>query len=369
MLLATIDETETATAVNPASESPSDSPVSRTPGFEPPVLRVMEPRKPSLPDKVVQLQDHRARQRDSLTPGEQAAFQEIARKLDPLGLRAKVEQSLTPSEPPALRSEPAPQPPKAPETPQPAEPIAVVPSPPSEAALAAGDDRDCILAPSAWKNPISPKELMVARDILAAGNAGRAEVVTGQAFTDSGLKQREDLDEYRVIHFATHGIVTPPQKKCPAQPALLTSFGGQGSDGLLTFREIFDLKLNADLVILSACDTASKASTAATREAGLSSGGDVELDGLVRAFVAAGGRTVLASHWPVPDDFNATQRLITGLFTAPAGTPVATALRLSQQKLMDDPATSHPFYWSAFAPIGDGSVPVVRKAPQAIAAR
>ena len=67
----------------------------------------------------------------------------------------------------------------------------------SEAALAAGDDRDCILAPSAWKNPISPKELMVARDILAAGNAGRAEVVTGQAFTDSGLKQREDLDEYR----------------------------------------------------------------------------------------------------------------------------------------------------------------------------
>lgn len=241
--------------------------------------------------------------------------------------------------------------------------------PPSEAALAAGEDRDCILAPSAWKNPISPKELMVARDILAAGNVGRAEVVTGQAFTDSGLKQREDLDEYRVIHFATHGIVTPPQKKCPAQPALLTSFGGQGSDGLLTFREIFDLKLNADLVILSACDTASKASTAATREAGLSSGGDVELDGLVRAFVAAGGRTVLASHWPVPDDFNATQRLITGLFTAPAGTPVATALRLSQQKLMDDPATSHPFYWSAFAPIGDGSVPVVRKTPQAIAAR
>lgn len=128
------DKAETAAAVDPAPESPSDSPVSRTPGFEPPVLRVMEPRKPSLPDKVVQLQDHRARQRDSLTPGEQAAFQEIARKLDPLGLRAKVEQSLTPSEPPALRSEPAPQPPKAPEAPLPAEPIAVIPTPPSEPA-------------------------------------------------------------------------------------------------------------------------------------------------------------------------------------------------------------------------------------------
>ena len=68
-----------------------------------------------------------------------------------------------------------------------------------------------------------------------------------------------------------------------------------------------------------------------------------------------------ASHWPVPDDFNATQRLITGLFTAPPGTSTATALRVSQRALMDDPATSHPFYWSAFAAIGDGSAPVIRK--------
>ncbi len=95
-----------------------------------------------------------------------------------------------------------------------------------------------------------------------------AQIVTGEAFTDNAVKARTDLDQYRVIHFATHGIVTPPQARCPAQPALLTSFGGSGSDGLLTFREIFDLHLDADLVILSACDTASKASTAATREAG-----------------------------------------------------------------------------------------------------
>jgi CHAT domain-containing protein len=243
--------------------------------------------------------------------------------------------------------------------------------PPAAASARAGilDDRDCVLGLSAWAHPISPKELFAARDILEARNAGQAQVVTGAAFTDTDLKTRSDLDQYRVLHFATHGIVTPPQRKCAAQPALLTSFGGDGSDGLLTFREIFDLHLDADLVILSACDTASKASVAATREAGLSSGGDVELDGLVRAFVAAGGRTVLASHWPVPDDFNATQRLIGGLFTAPPGTSVADALRLSQRALMDDPATSHPFYWAAFAAIGDGSVPVVRKAAPAIAAR
>jgi CHAT domain-containing protein len=78
---------------------------------------------------------------------------------------------------------------------------------------------------------------------------------------------------------------------------------------------------------------------------------------------------VLASHWPVPDDFNATQRLITGLFTVPSGTSIVDALRVSELKLMDDPQTSHPFYWAAFAAIGDGSLPVVRKAPPPLAAR
>ena len=54
-------------------------------------------------------------------------------------------------------------------------------------------------------------------------------------------------------------------------------------------QEVFDLHLDADLVILSACDTAGKASLAATQQAGLATGGDVALDGLVRAFVGAGG--------------------------------------------------------------------------------
>jgi CHAT domain-containing protein len=228
-------------------------------------------------------------------------------------------------------------------------------------ASASAEDRDCVLSLTSWAHPISPKELRIAGNILAANDPGGAQIVTGDAFTDTALMTRSDLSQFRIIHFATHGIVTPPQRKCPIQPALITSFGGRGSDGLLTFREIFDLRLDADLVILSACDTASQASRVATREAGLAGGGDVALDGLVRAFVGAGGRLVIASHWPVPDDFNATQRLITGLFTAPPGTPTATALRLSERQLMDDPQTSHPFYWSAFAAIGDGSAPVIRK--------
>jgi CHAT domain-containing protein len=169
------------------------------------------------------------------------------------------------------------------------------------------------------------------------------------------------------MHFATHGLVRAPREDCPAQPALLTSFDGEGSDGLLSFREIFDLRLDADLIILSACDTAGGASAAATREAGITSGGDFALDGLVRAFVGAGGRSVVASHWPVPDDYDATKRLISGLFNAAPGTSTATALRQAQRALMDDPDTSHPYYWSGFAIVGDGARPVVPVAGPAVA--
>lgn len=234
------------------------------------------------------------------------------------------------------------------------------PSAAAEGVIPAAADRDCMLPISSWSHPISAKELRTASAILQRYDPGGVQVVTGDAFTDSALENRDDLDQYRIIHFATHGVVTSRAAKCPAQPALLTSFGGSGSDGLLTFKEVFDLHLDADLVILSACDTAAKASTAATQQAGLATGGDVALDGLVRAFVGAGARLVIASHWPVPDDYNATERLITGLFSAPPGTPTVTALRMSQQQLMDDPNTSHPFYWSAFAAVGDGDIPVIR---------
>ena len=242
------------------------------------------------------------------------------------------------------------------------------PSSSSEGQIPSAADRDCILPLSSWAHPISAKELEIAGSLLRQYDPNGVQIVTRDQFTDTAIKARADLDQYRILHFATHGVVTARAAKCAAQPALLTSFGGAGSNGLLTFKDIFDLHLDADVVILSACDTAGKASAAATAQAGLSTGGDVALDGLVRAFVGAGGRLVVASHWPVPDDYNATQRLITGLFSAPPGTPTVTALRLSQRQLMDDEKTSHPFYWSAFAAVGDGDIPVIRVPKAQIAA-
>ena len=226
--------------------------------------------------------------------------------------------------------------------------------PSSRPLTAVADECDWPLA--TWQNPISADELLFAQQTLKVGGS---TVLTEAAFNDSALLSSNDLDQYRVLHFATHGLVTAPRADCPARPALVTSFGDAGSDGLLSFREIFDLRLNADLVILSACDTAGMATVAASREAGVTSGGNYALDGLVRAFVGAGARTVIASHWPVPDDFDATKRLIGGVIGSKPGQDLADALSTAQNRLMDDPNTSHPFYWAAFIVLGDGAKPLV----------
>jgi CHAT domain-containing protein len=220
-----------------------------------------------------------------------------------------------------------------------------------------GTSVDCNWPRTEWNKPVSANELRTASAVLG-GTDNR--VVTGAAFTDSDIRARSDLGDYRILHFATHGLVTAPREGCPTRPALLTSFArDQMSDGLLDFGEIYALKIDADLVILSACDTAASASVAATRAAGIVSGGGSALDGLVRAFIGAGGRSIIASHWPAPDDFNATERLISGLFTVPPGTSVGEALATTQRTLMDDKETSHPYYWAGFAIIGDSAQKLV----------
>jgi CHAT domain-containing protein len=215
---------------------------------------------------------------------------------------------------------------------------------------------DCEWPLAAWDRPIKATELRAAQSIIGANASA---IVTGAAFSDTAIKARADIADYRILHFATHGLVTAPRPECPARPALITSFGGATSDGLLTFKEIYDLRLDADLIILSACDTAGKATVAATREAGITSGGGEALDGLVRAFIGAGGRSVIASHWPAPDDYGATERLIGKLFSSPPGTTVAQALQSGQRELMAHAETSHPYYWADFVVIGDGDQPVL----------
>ena len=188
------------------------------------------------------------------------------------------------------------------------------------------------------------------------GGASSEDIVIGGAFTDRAVKDRRDLSDYKVLYFATHGLLPQPSA-CLPEPALMTSVGIGDSDGLLDTSEILDLKLDADLVVLSACDTGGAGGDSSTT--GLQGGGEA-LGGLTRAVIYAGGRSLIVSHWSV--DLNATVRLMTGMFAAGAATK-AQSLTQSQVALQQSEQFSHPYFWAPFTLVGDGSRPMPNAAP------
>jgi CHAT domain-containing protein len=166
-----------------------------------------------------------------------------------------------------------------------------------------------------------------------------------------------DLSVYQVIAFATHGLV-PGSLDGLTQPALALSapeVAGVDGDGLLAMDEILGLRLNADWVVLSACDTA----------AGQGAGAEA-VSGLGRAFFYAGTRTVLVTHWPV--ESSSARALTTELFRRQQATPTmgrAEALRQTMLALIEGPgfldagqrplfSYAHPMFWAPFALVGDG---------------
>ena len=183
-----------------------------------------------------------------------------------------------------------------------------------------------------------------------------AHVVTGAAFNDTDIASRKDFDQYRVVYFATHGLL-PSADSCLPEPALVTSVGEGDGDGLLTELKIWNMHLDADLVVLSACDTGGGDVVGRQDQTGLGGAGEA-LTGLARAFINAGARSLIVSHWSVDSD--ATMRLMTGMFASHAATQ-AGALRESALAMMASPDQySHPYYWAAFTVVGDGgrSMPV-----------
>lgn len=183
------------------------------------------------------------------------------------------------------------------------------------------------------------------------GGVKPEDIIVGGEFTDRAVKNRNDLSDYKVLYFATHGLLPQPSA-CLPEPALMTSVGVGDSDGLLDTSEILDLKLDADLVVLSACDTGGAGGD--TASSGLQGGGEA-LGGLTRAVIYAGGRSLIVSHWSV--DSVATVRLMTGMFAASAPTK-AEALTRSQVALQKSEEFSHPYFWAPFTIVGDGSKPL-----------
>ena len=168
-----------------------------------------------------------------------------------------------------------------------------------------------------------------------------------------------DLSGFKVLAFATHGLV-PGELNGLTQPALALSapaVAGVAGDGLLTMEEILTLKLDADWVVLSACNTGAGAGAGAEAASGLG-----------RAFFYAGTRALLVTNWSVHSQ--SARELVTDLFKRQADDPKLTrgeALRQAMMALADGPgyvgadgktefAYAHPLFWAPYSIIGDGGV-------------
>jgi len=189
------------------------------------------------------------------------------------------------------------------------------------------------------------------RQIAGLFPDGQARVILGAEATEGAVKAA-DLSRTAIVSFATHGLITGDISGL-GEPALAFSppkVASVQDDGLLTASEASQLVLNADWVILSACNTA----------AGDGTPGAEGLSGLARAFLFAGARSILVSHWPVRDDVagRLTSETLRKLGAEP-GVARSEALRQAMLGVLNDdsdPTLAHPSAWAPFVVVGNGGV-------------
>lgn len=188
--------------------------------------------------------------------------------------------------------------------------------------------------------------LLASREEAAAiaKAAPGAEVTIATDFRVQRAAAEEALgDGYRVVHFATHGILNDEHPELSGIVTSLVDEAGRTQDGFLRAQDVYGLRVTADLVVLSACETALGK---LLRGEGIT--------GLVHAFLHGGADTVVASKWRVEDV--ATQELMAEVYRRllTEGATPASALRDAQMKLFRLRRTRAPFFWAAFEVHGLG---------------
>ena len=187
--------------------------------------------------------------------------------------------------------------------------------------------------------------------IAKALKADPSDIKLGLNATETAVK-RANLAQYRIVYFATHGLVSGDLERfaqSQAEPALVLTIPETPTDydnGLLQASEIAQLKLNADWVVLSACNTAADDKPGAEA-----------LSGLARAFFYAGARSLIVSHWEVDDQV--TAQLMINAFQATARDATlshAEALRQAMLEMIDNAKSdtaANPRLWAPFVVVGE----------------
>ncbi len=197
--------------------------------------------------------------------------------------------------------------------------------------------------------PGARDELAQARAVMGAG---ASDELLGLAFTAAAVRQAA-LRDFRVLHFATHALL-PTDLACEDEPAIVASGlpdAPNASGALLSASSVAQLQLDADAVILSACNTGGPNGGAAGES----------LSGLARSFFYAGARSLLVTHWPVNDQI--TRILVVNTLKNYHENPargLAEALGDAQRGLIgqakgDLAALAHPYYWAPLALIGESN--------------
>ncbi len=177
------------------------------------------------------------------------------------------------------------------------------------------------------------------QEVAAIARLSGADVLTGDAASEQAFRREAGIR--RILHLATYGVLN---RHNPLFSFVELAPGGD-YDGRLEVHEVFGLRLAADLVVLSACQTGTGAGALADVPAG------DDWVGLTRAFLHAGAGNVVATLWQVDD--RATAALMERFYERYAGgAGPAGALAGAQRGLLAQAATAHPFYWAGFVAVG-----------------